>query len=55
MSIFAAPTVDVTVMVQRFQTTFCFSVGLHFEVGKVGSIWSGMVRRVYILLTIGFC
>ena len=47
--------VDVTVMVPRFHTTFCFSVGLHFEVGKVGSIWSGMVRRVYIWLTIGFC
>ena len=42
-------------MVQRLQTTYCFSVGLHFEVGKVGSIWSGMVRRVYIWLTIGFC
>ena len=53
----AAPIhmVDVTVMVRRLQTTFSFSVGLHFEVGKVGSIWSGMVRRVYIWLTIGFC
>ena len=38
-------------MVRRFQTTFSFSVGLHFEVGKVGSIWSGMVRGGHPVVT----